>query len=315
MLKVGVLNAGTLENIHLKAWQDVDQTEVMGFFESDDLVAEQIEQRFSFSRFSDLDYLMDACDLIDITAPGEDCFAWCERAIRKGKHVFIDRTLAASVDEAKELVKLVRESNVKFQVGYAERFNPALSRIQRMELRPRLIDAENLGIVPVKSGSPHPFFNSMVADIDTVLSIVKSDVKGLSAISASVLAATGDVINARIEFYNGCVANVTWGNLPLPPVHTIRFYETGKLLEVDLLTGKTRVLEKGKLRETPDPVSRRTEKNHPAGEQPRNHSARVQLEEFRNAVLNNTSPVVSAIDGLRAMETAYLVLQKIKLNH
>jgi predicted dehydrogenase len=311
MLKVGVLGAGNSGEIHLNTWKEVEQTRVEGFYETSDSIAEYTKDIFSVNRFPDVDYLIEVCDLIDITTPDDDCFEWCEKAIRKGKHVFIEKTLANSIEEAKELVKLIKESNVKFQVGYAERFNPAYAVLQSLSPKPVFIEAKNIIPADQRPSNQNLLFDLMASDIDIILSIVKSEVKNISAISASVISDSDDMINARIEFNNGCVANITWGRLSVSPVHQMLFYESGKFISMDFISKKTLIIDQENLHDIkivqPDDI--KTGENNIYK---KNNPVKLQLEEFRNAVLNNTTPLVSAIDGLRAMEIAYKILQKTK---
>jgi predicted dehydrogenase len=311
MLKVGVLGAGNWGEIHLNSWKEVDQTQIAGFYESSDSIAAYTKDTFAVDRFQNVDYLIEASDLIDITTPDDDCFEWCEKAIRKGKHVFVEKTLANSIEEAKQLVKLVKESNVKFQVGYAERFNPAYTVLQSLSPKPVFIEAKNIVPINLEIQNQNLLFELMASDIDIILSIAKSEVKNISAISASVISDTDDMINARIEFNNGCVANITWGRLSVSSVHQMLFYESGKFISMDFISKKTLIIGQENLH---DIKIVQTENTQPAENNiyKKSNPVTLQLEEFRNAVLNNTTPLVSAIDGLRAMEIAYKILQKTK---
>ncbi|HLY68548.1 MAG TPA: Gfo/Idh/MocA family oxidoreductase [Puia sp.] len=311
MLKVGVFGAGNLGAIHLNTWKEVDQTQIAGFYESSDSIAAYTTDRLAINRFPNVDHLIEACDMVDITTPDHDCFEWCEKAIRKGKHVFIEKTLAGSVDQAKQLVKLIKESNVKFQVGYAERFNPAYAVLQRLSPKPVFIEAKNIMPVNREIQNQHLLFELMASDIDIILSIVKSEVKNINAISATVISDTDDMINARIEFNNGCVANITWGRLSVSPVHHMLFYESGKFISMDFISKKTLLIDQHHAHDiSNDPAVDINPGENNAYK--KTNTVKLQLEEFRNAVLNNTPPLVSAIDGLRAMEIAYKILQKTK---
>jgi predicted dehydrogenase len=208
-------------------------------------------------------------------------------------------------------VKLIKESNVKFQVGYAERFNPAYAVLQSLFPKPVFIEAKNIIPLNREIQNQNLFFELMTSDIDIILSIAKSEVKNISAISASVISDTDDMINARIEFNNGCVANITWGRLSVSPVHQMLFYESGKFISMDFISKKTLIIDQENLHD----IKIVQTENTKAGENnvyKKSNPVKLQLEEFRNAVLNNTTPLVSAIDGLRAMEIAYKILQKTK---
>ena len=144
MLKVGVFGVGHLGKFHLNNWKEIKRAELVGFYDPDDAVAAEVAEKYQLQRFTDPDDLIDACDLIDIVAPTPLHFNLCQKAIRKGKHVFVEKPLAASMEEARELVKLVRESNVKLQVGHVERFNPAYLAIQNSQLTPMFIEVHRL---------------------------------------------------------------------------------------------------------------------------------------------------------------------------
>ena len=125
MLKIGVIGAGHLGKFHLNNWVNIEGVQLIGFTDTDDKNAEQVAQKYQIPRFTDVEKLIDACDALDIVAPTSFHFELCELAIKKGKHVFVEKPLANTMEEAKTLVKLAKEANIKFQVGHVEIFNPA----------------------------------------------------------------------------------------------------------------------------------------------------------------------------------------------
>ncbi|HLX66008.1 MAG TPA: Gfo/Idh/MocA family oxidoreductase, partial [Puia sp.] len=144
MLKVGVFGVGHLGKFHLNNWKEIKKAELVGFCDPDDAIAREVADKYQLVRFSDPAQLIDACDAVDIVAPTPAHFSLCEMAIRKGKHVFVEKPLANTMAEARELVKLVRESNVKLQVGHVERFNPAFLAVQSLPLNPLFIEVHRL---------------------------------------------------------------------------------------------------------------------------------------------------------------------------
>jgi predicted dehydrogenase len=319
MLKVGVLGGKGIGKTHLQNWKHVELTTVTGFYEPDDEIAEYTKNEFLLDRFSDVNFLIDTCDLIDITNPVDDCFAWCEKAIRKGKHVFIEKTLANSIEEAKQLVKLIKESNVKFQVGYSERFNPAFTELQQLSLNPSYIESRNVVSVAGNVLPQNILLDLMAPDVDIILTIAKSDVKSISATSTCVFTGDLEIINARIEFNNGCTANMTWGSLSALPVHQMFLYEPGKFVEMDFIKERTCVVSADNFDRVKHIFAAETspiKDTKPDFDNELSHNAvKQQLVEFRNAVLNNTTTVVSAIDGLRSMEIAHQILQKTRYHY
>src|SRR6478609_8710950 len=144
MLKVGVFGTGHLGKFHLNNWKELEDVELVGFFDPDDAIAKEVEEKYNLKRYKDEESLLNACDAIDIVTPTQYHFAVCEKAVKKGKHVFVEKPMANTMDEAKELVKLVQESKVKFQVGHVERFNPAFLAIQNQDLNPMFIEVHRL---------------------------------------------------------------------------------------------------------------------------------------------------------------------------
>ena len=209
MLKVGVFGVGHLGKYHLNNWKEIKKAEIIGFYDPNDSIAEEVIAKYQLTRFTDPDQLIDACDLIDIVAPTPMHFQLCEKAIRKGKHVFVEKPLANTMEEARILVKLVKESNVKLQVGHVERFNPAYLAVQSVPLHPLFIEVHRLAQFDPRGTEVSVILDLMIHDIDIILSLVKSEVKNISASGVAVLTDTPDIASVRVEFNNGCVANLT----------------------------------------------------------------------------------------------------------
>src|SRR4030095_11007805 len=144
MLKIGVFGVGHLGKFHLNNWKEIAGTELIGFYDPDDDTANEVSKKYQLPRFLDEDSLIEASDAIDIVAPTNFHFDLCEMAIRKGKHVFVEKPLPNTMDEARDLVKLAQESNIKLQVGHVERFNPAFLALQGTELNPMFIEVHRL---------------------------------------------------------------------------------------------------------------------------------------------------------------------------
>jgi predicted dehydrogenase len=304
MLKIGVLGSGHTVAIHLDHWGQIDRTEIAGFYEPDNHLAQEIMERYPVHRFLNADQLIDSSDLIDISAPVVGHFEWCEKAIRKGKHVFVEKTLTYSLDEAKQLVKLIKESNVKFQIGFIERFNPAFALLQDLNPSPAYVEAYNMRSMN-RIEPAEPLLDLLNSDIDIILSIVKSDVKNIIAKSVGVLTNDSDLINARIEFNNGCVASITSGLVCAVPVHQMRFYERGKFIDIDFISQTVRTLNQEGSEMLEQFLVSKAEGN----------TLKIQLQEFSNTILNNTPPVISATDGFKAMDITNQILQRIKYSH
>ena len=320
MLKIGVFGVGHLGKFHLNNWKEIPGTELIGFYDPNDDTAKEVEEKYHLPRFLDADALIDASDAIDVVAPTNFHFEWCAKAIKKGKHVFVEKPLANTMDEARQLVKLAKESGIKFQVGHVERFNPAFLAIKDMPLNPMFIEVHRLAQFNPRGTEVSVILDLMIHDIDIILSIVKSDVKNIYASGVGVMTETPDIANVRIEFDNGCVANLTSSRISMKKMRKIRLFQKDSYIGIDFLNKKTEII---KLKEPQDANVFAFEIETPSGKKtiamanpiiPEVNAIKRELEEFRNAILNNTRTVVSEMDGLMAMDVAHQILEKIGNN-
>ncbi|RYF83012.1 MAG: Gfo/Idh/MocA family oxidoreductase [Chitinophagaceae bacterium] len=320
MLKVGVFGTGHLGKFHLNNWKEIEGVELVGFFDPIDAIAGEVEAQYKLKRFTNEEELMDACDAIDIVTPTQYHFALCEKAIKKTKHVFVEKPMANTMDEAKDLVKLVQESKIKFQVGHVERFNPGFLAIQNLQLNPMFIEVHRLAQFNPRGTEVSVILDLMIHDIDAILSLVKSDVKTISASGVAVMTDTPDIANVRIEFNNGCVANLTSSRISMKKMRKMRMFQKDAYIAVDFLEKKAEVI-KLKTAEDQNVFAFDIETKNgvktiaiASPEVPQVNAIRKELEEFVNAIRQNTQPIVNEIDGYRAMEVAHQILQKINYN-
>jgi predicted dehydrogenase len=320
MLKIGVFGAGHLGKFHLNNWKEIAGVELVGFYDPNEDTAKEVSEKYQLPHFSDANALIDACDVIDVVAPTIYHFECCEKAIKKGKHVFVEKPLANTMEEARQLVKLVEESGIKFQVGHVERFNPAFLAVKEMQLNPMFIEVHRLAQFNPRGTEVSVILDLMIHDIDIILSIVKSDVKTISASGVGVMTETPDIANVRIEFHNGCVANLTSSRISMKKMRKMRIFQKDAYIGIDFLNKKSEII---KLKEPGDSNVFAFDIETPAGKKtiamanpvvPEVNAIKKELEEFKNAILNNTKTVVSEIDGLMAMDVAHQILGKIGNN-
>ena len=322
MLKVGVFGVGHLGKFHLNNWKEIPGVELIGFYDPDDTNANEVTAKYGLKRFKDPADLLNKIDAADIVAPTDHHFSLCEKAIKKGKHVFVEKPLAQTMDEAHALVKLVKESNVKLQVGHVERFNPAFLAVKDLKLNPMFIEVHRLAQFNPRGTEVSVILDLMIHDIDIILSIVKSDVKFISASGVGVMTETPDIANVRIEFNNGCVANLTSSRISMKKMRKIRIFQKDAYIGIDFLNKKSEII-KLKDQEVDDAnvftfdIETLSGKKSIAisnPEIPEVNAIKKELEEFKNAIGNNTRTIVSEIDGLMAMDVAHQILQKIGNN-
>jgi predicted dehydrogenase len=322
MLKVGVFGVGHLGKFHLNNWKEIPGVEIIGFYDPDDQNANEAIEKYKLKRFVDAGQLLNDIDAADIVAPTDHHFALCESAIKKGRHVFVEKPLAQTMDEAHALVKLVKESNVKLQVGHVERFNPAFLAIKDLRLNPMFIEVHRLAQFNPRGTEVSVILDLMIHDIDIILSIVKSDVKSISASGVGVMTETPDIANVRIEFNNGCVANLTSSRISMKKMRKIRIFQKDAYIGIDFLNKKSEIIKlKGEETDNANVFTFDIETLH--GKKsiaisnpqiPEVNAIKKELEEFKNAIEKNTRPIVSEIDGLMAMDVAHQILQKIGNN-
>ena len=321
MLRIGVFGVGHLGKFHLNNWQEIQDVIIEGFYDPDDKNAIPVQEKYQLKRFENAQDLMDRCDAIDIVAPTPFHYDLCEMAIRKGKHVFVEKPLTNTMDEARALVKLAKESNLKFQVGHVERFNPAFLSLDKTSLNPMFIEVHRLAQFNPRGTDVSVILDLMIHDIDIILNIVKSNVSYIAANGVAVMSDTPDIANVRIEFDNGCVANLTSSRISLKKMRKMRLFQKDAYIGIDFLEKKTEVIKIN----APGDKSVFTfdiETNHgtktvaianPAIVEV--NAIKMELEAFKNAITHNTETPVTVIDGFRAMDVAHQILDKINNTH
>jgi predicted dehydrogenase len=317
MLKVGVFGVGHLGKFHLNNWKEIEGVKLVGFFDPNNDNANQVIEQYGLKRFMDEDKLMDACDIIDVITPTDHHYAVCMQAIRKGKHVFVEKPLANTIQEGRDIVNIVREANVKVQVGHVERFNPAFLALKGMNLNPMFIEVHRLAQFNPRGTEVSVILDLMIHDIDIILSLVKSDVKHISASGVAVMTDTPDIANVRIEFNNGCVANLTSSRISMKKMRKMRLFQPNSYIGIDFLEKKTEII---KLKQPEDTnvfsfdIETQNGKKTIAIANPiisPQNAIKLELQSFVDSIENNTPTVVSEIDGFLAMEVAHQILEKI----
>lgn len=318
MLKVGVFGVGHLGKFHLNNWKEIEGVELVGFFDPHNETAEQVAADYNIERFIEEEKLINACDIIDIVVPTQEHYSLCMAAIRKGKHVFVEKPMAHTLQEAKDLVAMVQEAGIKLQVGHVERFNPAFVAIQKMHLNPMFIEVHRLAQFNPRGTEVSVILDLMIHDIDIILSIVKSSVKNISASGVAVLTDTPDIANVRIEFNNGCVANLTSSRISMKKMRKMRLFQKDSYIGVDFLNKKAEII---KIKQdvdvnvfafdvdTPDGSKKTIAVANPVIEE--GNAIKMELQSFYNAIVNDTRTAVNEMDGYMAMEVAHQILGKI----
>lgn len=320
MLTIGVFGVGHLGKFHLNNWKNIADVTIAGFYDPSDVNAAAAADLYHLKRFENINELIDVSDAVDIVAPTVSHFELCKMALLKSKHVFVEKPLANTMEEATELLKLTREANVKLQVGHVERFNPAFLAAKKYDLNPMFIEVHRLAQFNPRGTDVSVILDLMIHDIDIILSLVKSGVKSISANGVAVMSDTPDIANVRIEFDNGCVANLTSSRISMKKMRKMRLFQKDSYISIDFLDKKTEII---KLRSSQDrevfSFDIETNKGKKtiaiaAPAVPEGNALKMELESFRDAIINNTGTIISEIDGYMALEVAHLILEKIGRN-
>lgn len=323
MLKIGVLGAGHLGRIHIQCIRGIGQYQLLGFYDPDDTNAQQVAEEFGIKSFSSLEDLIGQSDVVDIVTPTVSHFNCASRALKQSKHVFIEKPVVATPHEAMELIKIAQEANVKVQVGHVERFNPAFLSARPYIQNPMFIETHRLAPFNPRGTDVPVVLDLMIHDIDIVLSVVRSNVRKINASGVPILSDTPDIANARLEFDNGCVANLTASRISMKKMRKSRFFQRDAYIAVDFLDKTLEIIRMRDLEPAntnpfsmiidlgPERAARELLIEKPPV-QPVN-AIQHELELFAESILNDTSPPVTIIDGYNALEIAHRIIGKI--NH
>ncbi len=321
MIKIGVLGAGHLGKIHLKCIQSSEHLELVGFYDPDKENAQKVAETFNTKAFETLEDLMDAVEIIDIVTPTVSHFHLAQLAAQKGKHIFIEKPLTHTVEEAEELIKITREQGVKVQVGHVERFNPAFLSLGDMPMAPMFVEAHRLATFNPRGTDVSVILDLMIHDIDLILHLVKSEVKEIHASGVAVVSATPDIANARIEFENGCVANLTASRMSLKQMRKVRFFQPDAYISLDFLDKNAQIIrlfdkkdvsntEGGNMMELE--TARGTKMIEIQMPEPMNVNAiQMELETFAESIRENKPIKVTIEDGYRALKVAHRIIKEI----
>ena len=316
MLKIGVLGAGHLGKIHLRLLNQSEKYELVGFYDPNDQNADKVSHEFGYRKFNAISELIAAVDVVDIVTPTLSHHDCAKEVIQAGKHVFIEKPISNTVAEAEEIIALAKQHNVKGQVGHVERFNPAFIATKSMIHNPMFIETHRLAEFNPRGTDVPVVLDLMIHDIDVILSVVKSKVKNINASGVSVISDTPDIANARIEFENGCVANLTSSRISLKNMRKSRFFQKDAYISVDFLDKMCEVVKMKDAPETPgdfDMILQNAEglKKQIYFENPEvqaNNAILDELETFADAINTNGTPTVTLEDGTEALRIAYRII-------
>ena len=316
MLKAGVLGAGHLGKIHLRLLQESNKYELVGFYDPFTENAQKVADEFGYKLFDSIESLISAVEVVDIVTPTLSHFNCAKMAIEKGCHIFIEKPITKTVIEAEAIKTLASQYHVQGQVGHVERFNPAFTAVKEMINNPMFIETHRLAEFNPRGTDVPVVLDLMIHDIDIILSVVHSKVKNVHASGISVISETPDIANARIEFENGCVANLTASRISMKNMRKSRFFQKDAYISVDFLTKKSEVVRMKDVPENPDEFAMILQNAEGVKKQiyfdtpevENNNAILEELETFADAIENGTKPVVSLSQATEALRVAQMVI-------
>lgn len=321
-IKVGVVGTGHLGKLHTKMFQSIANCELIGIYDSNPEQAKAVSDELGVLSLTKLEDLFSKVDAVSIAATTTAHYELAKKCFENGIHVFIEKPITATIKEAEELVALSEKKNLNLQVGHIERFNPALVAMEKYIDDPKFIQTDRLAQFNPRGTDVAVVLDLMIHDIDIILSLVKSDVVEIQANGVAVVSDHLDIANARLQFANGAVANVTASRISQKKMRKMRIFQRDTYVALDFVTGVSEAyrLVAPNAEVFPSQISfgeigvgeRRKKLVYEQPEQKEINALQYELQLFVNSVINKTKPVVSGIDGLRALKVAQLIIQKIE---
>ena len=322
-LKIGVLGTGHLGKIHLKCIQASDVLTLVGFYDPDLSTAQKVAETFNTTAFPSIEALLEAVEAVDIVTPTTTHFSLAKQAAEQGKHIFIEKPLTHTVLEGKNLIEIVKKQGVKVQIGHVERFNPAFLSLGDAPVSPMFIEAHRLATFNPRGTDVSVVLDLMIHDIDLILHLVKSEVKSIHASGVAIVSASPDIANARIEFENGCVANLTASRMSLKQMRKVRLFQPDAYISLDFLEKNAQIIrllaQDGENHEGVDfsqlmplETAKGTKWLDIKMPEPLNVNAiQLELETFAHSIFHNQDTRVTIEDGFKALEVAHRIIEEI----
>ncbi|MCB0689323.1 MAG: Gfo/Idh/MocA family oxidoreductase [Saprospiraceae bacterium] len=323
-VKIGVAGVGHLGKIHVKCIKEVPELELVGFYDPDSSRAQAVSSELQVPSFTNLDELIDSVDALDIVTPTLSHHLMAAKAMGRGKHVFIEKPVTATVQEGEDLLKTQREMGVIAQVGHVERFNPAMLAIQQLKINPKFIEVHRLANFNPRGTDVSVVLDLMIHDLDIILKLVPSRVKRIFANGVCLVSRTPDIGNARIEWENGCVANVTASRMSFKNMRKMRIFQPDAYIGLDFLERTAQIIrmEEGPLSEPATDINTfeletadgiKTVRIEMPETQPVN-AIQMELECFARSILENQTPEVGIEAALDALRLAFNISEEIQQN-
>jgi len=321
MLRIAVVGVGHLGRHHARKFAAMPDVDLSGIFDSDAPRCHALAEELQTKAFSSYQDLLDACDGVDISATTTAHYHLAKSALLAGKHVFVEKPITAELDQARELVSLAAQRNLKLQVGHIERFNPVIMAVEDEISDPMFIESHRLSTFHHRGTDVPVVLDLMIHDIDLILDFVKSPVKDIRASGVGILTPSIDIANARLEFENGAIANVTSSRVSMKQERKIRFFQRDAYFSLDFGAKHATVMKRSPdvYKYLPQILAGNTDikaeqlvdvKHHDLSTQAKD-ALNMELESFVSCIVRDKDPIVDGLAGTRALEVALRILEII----
>ncbi|MEI7906488.1 MAG: Gfo/Idh/MocA family oxidoreductase [Bacteroidota bacterium] len=322
-INIGVIGVGHLGSLHSKMYDEIEAAQFVGVFDVNEEKRNEVAAKYKVRAFASIDELLKSVDAVSVATVTMTHHAVAKHVLMAGKHVLIEKPITTTLAEADELIAIAKEKNVLIQVGHIERFNPAIVSLESYQLKPMFIESHRLAQFNPRGTDVAVVLDLMIHDIDIILSLVNSPVKQIDASGVAVVSDTPDIANARLQFENGCVANVTSSRISRNKMRKMRMFQSNAYIAIDFQQGSADVFRLGNEGEGSiwstmllGQIGEGKKKRSIIYEQPeikKINALKYELESFINAIQTNSRPIVNGEDGRMALDVAQQIMNKIQV--
>ena len=314
----GIIGTGHIGKYHIQQIQNIPNVNLVGIFDINQKQCQAIAKELNTTASKDLNILLKNCDAVSIATPALSHYKIAKEALKNSCHLFMEKPFTTSVKDAEDLIRLAQDKNLLIQVGHIERFNPALAAFMKKNAvcAPKFIETHRLTPFNIRGTDTDVVLDLMIHDIDLILYLVGAPIANVVASGVSVLSQTLDLVNARISFVNGCVANLTASRISDKPLRKLRLFEKDQYVSIDLQEhsySQYKVHQQDTNNTSGNTIFELNDKfvtlsNHVAE---KTNALYEELLAFVNSIQNSQKITVNGNDGKKAIEVALLIKQKI----
>jgi len=319
MINIGLIGLGHLGKIHLKLINELDSLNLIGIFDTDQKLTHELAEKYNCKAFDNYQDLLSVVDAVDIVTPTHTHFDYVKSALKNLKHVFVEKPIVQNIDEAKQIVKFTEEAKVVLQVGHVERFNPAFLALKNYAINPKFIEAHRLANFNPRGTDVDVILDLMIHDIDIILKLTKSNVSKISANGVSILSDKLDIANARLEFENKTVANLTASRISMKNMRKMRIFQNDAYVSIDFLEKKSEIIQlKNEASENSLPIKVNEDKtkylsiSNPKSEE--NNAILEELRAFSKSITQHEKIASDVYDAFKSIDVASKIIEKIEVD-